>query len=255
MRRRQRILSNNNNYLRLNNPGLGVANISHSSRLYQEYGVGLSVCMTDIHAIAGAANLTIQPPAGSDYKVYDVGSDIWVGAAPAGQPDIQVNLTDGVLPAIIMQSTDLRQWEGELELFINNANYITITNTGALANISVSAELYRLYGAGQSVVISDLQAVGALGNVDFQPANGIEWRVTGFAGSVWVGVPPLAFPDFTVHLFDGVLASQLVDQVDWKGHGHLVEWMVDDTEYVRITDTSGAGGNVGIIGEMIQRYA
>lgn len=253
--RRQRIMINNNNYLRLNNPGLAGANISHSCRLIQEYGIGLSVCLTDIQAIAGAAVLTIQPPAGSDYKVHDIGSDIWVGAAPAGLPDVQVDLTDALLPAIIMQSTDTRQWDAELEIFINNANYITITNTGALANISYSAELYRRYGAGQSVVISDLQAIGALGNVDFQPALGVEWRITGIAGSLWVGVPPASFPDFTVHMFDGAIASQLVDQADIKGQGNLIELMVDRTEYVRITDTSGVGGNVGIIGEMIQRYA
>lgn len=253
--RRQRIMINNTHYLRLNNPGGAGANISHSCRLVQEYGVGLSVCMTDIQAIAGAANLTIQPPAGSDYKLHDFGSDVWVGAGVAGLPDIQVNLTDGLLPAIIMQSTDTRQWNAELEILINNATYITITNTGALANISFSGELYRMYGAGQSVVISDLQAVGALGSVDFQPPVGIEWRITGFAGSLWAGVPPNAFPDFTVHLFDGAIASQLVDQVDWKEQGNLTEIMVDRTEYIRITDTSGVGGNVGIIGEMIQRYA
>lgn len=253
--RRQSIMINNANYLRLTNPGLAGANISHSARLIQEYGVGLSVCVTDIQAIAGAGVLTLQPPAGSDYKVHDIGSDIWVGGAPAGLPDVQVDLTDGVLPAMIMQSPDTRQWDAELEIFINNANYITVTNTGALANISFSAELYRLYGAGQSVVISDLQAVGALGNVDFQPAAGMEWRITGFAGSLWVGVPPASYPDFTVNLFDGLIASQLASQVDIKDQGSLIEVMVDNTHYVRITDTSAVGANVGVIGELWQRYA
>jgi len=254
--RKQHIMIDNANYLRLNNPGLAGENISHSAQLKQEYGVGFSVCVTDIQTVAAAGVLTIQPPAGYDYKVHDIGSDTWVGAAPAGLPDVQVDLTDGTLVATIMQSTDARQWEPELELFVNNGNYITITNTAAgNADISYSAEIYRYYGAGQSVVISDLQACAAGGNVDFQPAGGVEWRITGFAGATWAGVPPLAFPDITVNLFNGVIAGQLIDEVDWKAQGSLIELHIDNSNYIRITDISGAGMDVGIIGEMSQRYA
>jgi len=254
--RPQRLSINRNNYLRFNNPGIAAENVSYSAKITRYYGTGLSGCISDLQTLIAGATYSVQPPAGYDYKVKDIGSDQWVGGAPAGLPNVRVDLTDGIFTAIILQGTDVRQWEDELEIFVNNTNYINIVNTAAVQGvISFSADLHRYYGAGMSTVISDLQNCGAGASVDFQPANGVEWRITGFAAANWVGVPPLQFPDVTINLYDGTIASSLALQTDWKEQGHQMDIVVSDTDYIRITDTSGAGGDVGIIGELHQVFA
>ena len=116
--------------------------------------------------------------------------------------------------------------------------------------------VYRRYGgSGDSVVRNDLLNAGAAGSVDFQPPAGYEWRITGVAAALWVGVPPLLFPDITVHVFDGTLASQVQSQINWKNQGHAMEILVHNTDYLRITNANALAQDVGIVAEMVQRYA
>lgn len=255
--RRQRLHINNTNYLRLNNPGGAIANISWSARLTRFFGAGASLVISDLVALGAAAVTNLQPPAGHDWLVTDVGSNRWLGAAPAGVPNIDVGLTDGVLASQILDPAGGRQWEAELELFSSRTNYITITNTDPLAaSVCFTGVLYRDYGgSGDSVVRNDLLAAGGAGVVDFQPPAGYEWRITNIAGATWIGVPPLLFPDLTAHIFDATNASMVMSQLNWKNQGHLIEILVDNTNYLRITNTNAAGQTVGIVGEMIQRYA
>jgi hypothetical protein len=177
--------------------------------------------------------------------------------APAGVPNIDVGLTDGALYAQLIDPASGRQWEAELEYFSSRTNYIRVINTDpAQAVICFTGVLYRDYGgSGDSVIRNDLLNVGAAANADFQPPAGYEWRLTAFAGATWVGVPPLLFPDITVHIFDGANASQIQSEINWLNQGHLLEVLIDNTNYLRITNTNAAGQDVGMVGEMIQRYA
>lgn len=252
-----RLHINNGNYLRLNNPGGAGANISWSARLTRFFGAGVSNVISDLQSLGAAATYNVQPPVGYDWLITDVGSANWLGAAPAGVPNIDLDLTDGTLQAQILDPASGRLWESELELFSSRTNYLQIENTAAaVAVVCFLGVVYRWYGgSGDSIVINDLQNAGGAASVDFQPAVGYEWRVTGIAGATWVGVPPLLFPDLTVHLFDGTLASQIQSQVNWLNQGHAMEILVDNTNYLRITNTNAAGQNVGVVGERTQRYA
>ncbi len=255
--RRQKLHINNDNYIRLNNPGGAGANVSWSARLTRFFGAGTSNVISDLQTLGAAATFDVQPLEGMDWLITDVGSANWLGAAPAGVPNIDVDLTDGTLQAQILDPASARLWESELELFSSRTNYLQIENTaGVQAVVCFIGVLYRNYGgSGDSVVRNDLQNVGAAASVDFQPPAGYEWRVTAIAGAIWVGVPPLLFPDITVHIFDGTLASQIQSQINWLNQGHPMEILVDNTNYLRITNTNAAGQDVGMVGEMVQRFA
>ena len=85
------------------------------------------------------------------------------------------------------------------------------------------------------------------GTVDYQPAAGVEAMIFG-VGCATAGAAPNACPQATVALYDGS------DQAD-----HLVEaggamWanplrlMVNNTNYLRIQNTSGGASDVGYWG-------
>lgn len=94
-------------------------------------------------------------------------------------------------------------------------------------------------------------AVGAGGNVDIQPAVGIEWLVTDFSSSA-------AFvtnvPDLQVSLYDGASAciSLLDPTTDPGKRGRQYKFYLTNTVYMRITNTGGAGTNVGYFGEIVR---
>jgi hypothetical protein len=255
--RRQKLHINNTNYLRLNNPGGAGANISWSARLTRFFGAGSSNVISDLQVLGAAATFDVRPVAGIDWLITDVGSANWLGAAPAGVPNIDLDLTDGTFTAQILDPASGRLWEAELELFSSRLNYLNIANVAAVqAVVCFVGVIYRSYGgSGDSVVINDLLNAGAAASVDFRPAAGYEWRITAVAAATWVGVPPLLFPDITVHIFDGTLASMVQSQINWMQQGHAMEIIIDNTNYLRITNTNAAGQNVGMVGERVQRYA
>lgn len=245
-------------YITITNDAAVDANISYSVELVDEYGLGgASICRSAIVAVGAGLTLDIRPATDiEDILIHDFASSAWLGAGPVGVPEIEVEQNDGTLVARYLDSTEIRQWEAELKLFANRNDYITITNADvAQANIAYSAELRRWYGAGATNVRSDVLAVGAGANVDFRPPVGEEWEVTLFGGSVWGGISPAQLPDITVSLFDGTIASTLQTATSLLNNGHAVKVLVDNDRYIRINDAGGAGQNVAIAAELIQRYA
>lgn len=256
--RPQHFLINNGNYLRITNANAGAQQISYSGIIRQVYGTGAgsTICYSDIQQIAPAGTFDIRPAAGFDMVLKDIGSSQWIGAPPAALPDVTVALNDGVNTANILEGANTRMWESELEIFINNANYVTIANTNvAQADIGYSLEMVHAYGTAASNVMSSV--VNCLGGatVDFRPAVGEEWRVTGFGAATFTGVAPLAFPDVTVSMFDGVLLSTLSQVGDWKNNGHMMNIHINNGNYLRFTDTSGVAQDVCVIAERDQVYA
>ena len=256
--RKQNVLINNGNYCRITNDAGAPANVSFSGEIYQAYGTGAaaSVCVTDVQTILAGALLTLQPAVNQDMVVRDIGSSLWVGAAPAGLPDVTVSLTDGVLASVIMQATDTRQWEPEIEIYINNTDYITIQNTNALAAaVSVVAEIVRDFGTGVSGVVSNVVAVVGGAVADFQPGVGFEWVMTMTGAATWVGVAPLAFPDVTVAIFDGLIGGNIQNNANWLSNGSPIKIHCNNGNYIRITDTSAAPQNVCASGYIYQQFA
>lgn len=94
-------------------------------------------------------------------------------------------------------------------------------------------------------------AVGAGGNVDIQPAAGTEWLVEDFVSSA-------AFvsnvPDLQVSLYDGASAciSLLDPTTDPGKRNRQYKFYLTNAVYMRITNTGGAGTNVGYFGEIVR---
>lgn len=254
--REQQFMLSNGNYLRLNNPGAAQANISISAKIIRDYGAGTGIVTTDVQTVVAGATYSIQPPAGDNWIVRDIGSNQWVGAAPAGLPNVTVELNDGTFTAMLARGIDTRMWEQELEIYVDNGNYVDITNGALVAGVlSFIGELIRSKGAGATIVRSDLQNCLALASVDFRPPAGEEWEITGIGAATWVGVSPLAFPAITAHIFDGTNASMIMSQLSWLQHGHRSRIHVDNHDYLRLTDTSNVAQNVGISAVLTQRFA
>lgn len=253
----QRLHVNNANYIRLNNPGGAGANISFVAKVARAFGTAASNVITDVQAIASLANMDMQPAAGFEWLITDVGSNQWIGAAPAGLPDVTVQIFDGVLAgAAVCRGADVRGWDKNMDLKLNNGNYLRLTNSNAaLAAIGVSGIVARAFGTGATVVMSDVQAIGAGLNWDVQPAAGAEWLVTEIGASVWVGVSPAALPALTVSLFDGVNASIILRSTDWKGWIDDMEIYIDNTNYLRINDAGGAGLNACISAALTRQFS
>jgi hypothetical protein len=251
----QRIHINNTNYLRLNNPGGAGANISFSAIVTRSFGSAASYVRTQLATVAAAGNMDIQPAAGFEYHITDAGSSLWIGAAPAGLPDVSVQIFDGVNAATMMRGADARGWGKNMDIYINNANYLRLTNTNvAQAILGVVGKVAREFGAGATVVMTDVQPIAAGANWDVQPALGQEWKVVEYGASVWVGVSPAALPQITVSMFDGVNASVLMQSTDVKGWIDNVEHYFDNTNYLRITDASGAGLNACFSATLTRQY-
>lgn len=255
--RPQHWIIDNTNYLRFTNLGLA-ANLSYSAKVVRRYGVGVTTCASDLQVLGAGLTYSLQPPVGTDMVVRDIGSTAWIGAGAAGLPNVNVDLDDATRTARLMQSSDGAQWEPELEIYINNACYITITNALAgAATIGFIAEIIGQHGVGVSRVKSSIVACVAGGNVDFRPPTGEEWKISVITGSVWAGAPPLAFPDVTANLFDGTRASIIMDGNNWVLHGSKPEVIIDNNTYLRVTDTTfpAAGMNVGISAILTGQYA
>jgi len=100
--------------------------------------------VSQITSIAGGGNLDYQPAAGVEVMVTHVGSSITVEGLPA----VSVKLYNGTIGSNIVDYTtsaaspalftNVKQDVRPLKLFINNTNYLRITNVDAdtAANIS-----------------------------------------------------------------------------------------------------------------------
>jgi hypothetical protein len=91
--------------------------------------------------------------------------------------------------------------------------------------------------------------------VDVQPPAGYEWEVNLFGSSVWVGIPPNAYPNITVSMFDGTLTSNLQTAANLLMNHHAMKIVINNTNYLRVNDASGAGQNFGYSATLLQRYA
>lgn len=239
---------NNTNYLQILNPEAVPLNLAATVRLSRMYGPAVaSNVISGTETLLAAGVTTIRPPLGEDWCITDIGSSRWVGAQPAGLPNVEVRITDGVNAALIQAGPDRRGWFRPLELYINNANYLTLTNpAGAGATVSWSGYKARSYSpAGFSSVVTQVIALGAGAIATIRPAVGYEMKVTDIGCSVWIGAPPASLPSVAVALTNGVIAPVLQDAADNKGWEGNMAYYLNRGTYMTITD-AGAGSNVAV---------
>lgn len=253
------LLINRATYLRLTNPPAGGnQNLSIAGKITRDYGAGTSSVITTIVAgVAGAGGtITVRPPVGQDWIITDFGSNWWVGAPPNALPQITVDLTDGVSFATLMSGANaIGGWYREFDIHINNTIYLRITNNNAgLAALAYVGKISRDYGAGASQVVSAVATLGIGGIMTVRPPVNNEWRITMIGASAWIGGAPNQIPDVSVNLTDGVIASLLARNSDFALWFGTMNILINRTVWLTITDTSGAGGRVGVSALKTKQY-
>lgn len=250
---------NNDYYLRVQNPGGATVNASISGVQMRAFAPGASILVTEIQTVLAAASYDFQPPVGEEQLVYDVGSSMWIGAAPNGLPDVTVSITDGTLFAAVLTGANARGWNKTLALYLNRTNYLRVTNTNAgPADIAIVGIVARRFGTAASLVQTDVQAIGAGANLDLQPAASDEYMVTDFGAGVpgtWVGIAPAAYPNITVDIYDGTLASRVLDPANDRGWSVPMRLFIDNSNYLRINDAGGAGQSIAISAVQTREFA
>lgn len=208
----------------------------------------MSMIVTNISgAIAAAAAYNIQPPAGQGWLIKEFASEEpFVG----NQPDLAVGIADGVLTlANVIQDPTDRADKGlrPKELYITNANYITVTNTG-LNPCFVGFTGERV---DPNIIITDMVTcpTGGLGYVDIQPPAGQTWRITEFGAELYdAGTDN---PEVTVGIIAGALvASIMMEERCDRGWNKLFDWIIDNTTYLRITNSAAADVDVAYCGTL-----
>lgn len=85
--------------------------------------------VSGIATVATEASLVFQPPAGTEVMITGIGSSGWVGTTPNRTPDVDVDLTDGVLSSEFRKHSQATLWSGETtKLFITNSIFLRMIN-------------------------------------------------------------------------------------------------------------------------------
>lgn len=238
-------------YLRINNPGVAGENVAISAKIAKDYGPGgVSSVVSDVLVIPAAGFVDVIPAAGTDVCITDVGSDTWVGAPPAGLPNVQVDITDGASFGMIAHGADACGWDN-FKVFINDTVYMRLTAAAAVV-VCYSGFIAKDYGPNGVSEVASIAAtvLAAPANVlTVRPAAGQELMITRIGSSAWVGVAPGALPDLSVAMTDGALAGiqpVLMQGTDGKGWFDFLEIYIDRTHWLLITDTGAAGAQIGV---------
>lgn len=250
--RRQNLVIDALIFMRIANASGFPATISWSAEMIEYSGCSSSVTRSGIESVGAGASASIQPPYYEDWVIYDFGSDKWLGKFPNANPRVDVELVTGDPKALILSATDSRQWNAPLRLVISEEDYLTLTNLALVAaSVGWSAKLLRYRGVGYSVVMSDVQTVGAGAGIHFQPDEGDEWAVRMIGSSRWFGGSPAEIPNVNVAYNKGSLIED-----NWNNslNIHDFEIQINHANYLIVTNLSGLGQNVGINAELLQRY-
>ena len=197
--------------------------------------MGYQTVNSNVALLGAGLNLDIRPPPTQDWEVTAIGSSGWVGVQPFQVPEVDVSLFDGVNIAEILRSTDVRGWYRRQKLHINNTNYLRLNNPGiAGANISWSARLTRFFGAGASLVISDLQVLAAGATYDVRPPAGVDWLITDVGSDQWLGAGAAGVPNIDLDLTDGTLQAQLLDPASGRLWESALELFSSRYNYLQI---------------------
>jgi hypothetical protein len=244
---------NNSNYLRVTNPEAGPLNIAISVRLSKQYAPNIveSGVISGTQTLIATGTATVRPPVGEDWLIREVGSSRWVGAQPAGLPNVAISLSDGTNAALIGDGVNTVPWMEPLNLHINNAVFMTLNNpVGAGATVGWSGVKSRVYGPnGFSQVISSVTVLGAGGVATIRPPAGYEYEINNIGCSVWVGAAPNQLPSISVAMTNGVIAPVLQQGTDTKGWLGSMRYFLNRTNWMTLTD-AGAGSNVAVSGKI-----
>lgn len=234
----------NANYMRLTNTAGGANNVSWFGKQVRP---GLT--RSDLVAVGAGATVNIQPPAGEVWRVTEIGSSVW----SAIYPDLNLLVTDGTLVAsIILDATMVRGQDKPLDLYIDNATYLAVTDIGGAGLVfGYSGRLVP------QACISSIQDVAGSATLDIIPPANQEWVVTEISAETWAGVAPNGYPDIIVSMMVGANLSDVLE----PGAGVSLRWNskmeleIDTLHYLRITENSAGNNEVGVLGYLKRSWS
>lgn len=201
-------------------------------------------------AVGGAAAYDIQPPAGQAWLIKELGSD---AVFVTNQPDLAYGIADGVLTLaniVIDPTTDPQKGDREKEIYITNANYLTVTNTAVgAANVGWTGER-----VDPNVVITDMVTcpTGGAGLVDIQPPVGQTWRITEIGAELYNGGQ--SHPEVIIGITDGALvASVILTEAEDRAQYKALDWIIDNTIYLRVTNNGAADVDFAYSGVLTEK--
>lgn len=196
-------------------------------------------------ALAGAAVLDVQPPAGEAWKVTEFSSDV---AFVADVPDISVGITTALLATCIVipdpTVAGMQKGDRAKEILIDNVHYMQITNAGLVANVGWCGVRINVNN-----IRTDVVTVPNAGDYDIRPPVGEVWRITEI-GMETIGAT--FYPDATFFITDGVLVlSMIMIETADLNHTKIQNWYVSNDVWVRVTDTSVAPNDLAFCAELV----
>jgi len=196
--------------------------------------MGANIMSNIAPAVVAAASTNIRPPVGEAWLVSDFSSDV---AFVAGVPDLEVRMTDGATMGIFLRdpTTDPGKRTRQYKLYLTNALYATITNTGGgNANLGFIAERVNINN-----VRSGEMTIGATSYGIVQPPVGETWEIT-----EWGTNPFTVAGDFNpaceVGLTDGVLIlSRITLPTQARAQNKQPRIIINNDVYLNVYSTPG----------------
>jgi hypothetical protein len=185
--------------------------------------------------VAAGGNVDVRPPVGQEWKITDFAClHAFVGAAP----DVQVGLYNGVTNCISLAdpTTDAGKRTRQYKFYLTNANYMRITNTGAINNnVGYVGEIVQpgLTRTGQVVI-------GATAYNTVRPPVGETWEITEWGADTWSAGE--INPDVEIGLTNvaGLLVlSQFIQSTNVRGQDKQPSIIIGRDVYLNIYSTPG----------------
>lgn len=201
-------------------------------------------------AVGAGASIVVQPALDHAYCITEFANDaVFVTKAP----DISVEIVDATHTDaiyIIDPSTPAVMKNGRpKEIYIDNATYVQITNTGG-AGMNVGWTGYRV---NANNVITAIYTITAGVALDVQPPAGETWKITEIAAE---RVGAANNPDVTIGLTEGTLVANIImRQADTLKQQKLLNWIIDNTWYLHMIATGAGDNDIALIGIRIPNEA
>jgi hypothetical protein len=191
--------------------------------------------ITGISAAVGAgASITVRPPVGEAWVLYDFSSDV---AFVAAVPDMQISLTNGATAAIILMdpTTDAGKRTRQTKLYVTNAIYASIKNTGGgNANLGWFGEKVNPNNVRCGTITIGATSFGVI-----RPPVGETWIITEW-GTTPFTVAGDINPAVEVGLTDGVLvASRFILPTNIRAQNKQPNIVINRNVYLNLYSTPG----------------
>ena len=199
----------------------------------------------------------LRPPRGEDWEVTELASSVSSGVTVAQVPELEAGLVTAASlalaapPAFVRLSgidlaaaeCNVRGWQGETSIFINNACWLRLVNVEAgPIFVAATVRLIRRYGPNDpSSVVSGVAVLGGAIATPIIPPAGQDQLLTDVGSSVWTGTgTPLDMPNVQIDLTEAGNLAWVADGLNSRGWDKPFEIYMNNTSYATLTPAGAA---------------